>query len=213
MTDLLTCLPDQFTVYITRHATPDRSRYDIPYHTPPGPELTERGRQEASQLGAYLQGCDLGLCLVSPLERALRTGMIAGGDCGVPVEIDQDLAEWRLDENEAAVQARMQRAFIAAAVWSNQNEQALALVSHGSPVLALLRMLGLPVEIVERCRIYDTRNLIPMGGAWRVQRDGNELRLNLVFAPEGVPFPQGMPDTEVVLQVEGEPEGVAESGD
>jgi hypothetical protein len=56
-------------------------------------------------------------------------------------------------------------------------------------VLALLRSLGLPGGIIERCRIYDNRNLIPMAGAWRVERVDGALKMRLVFSPQGVAFP------------------------
>ena len=37
------------TVYLVRHATPDWSLKDIPYHLPPGPPLTSVGDKEAAE--------------------------------------------------------------------------------------------------------------------------------------------------------------------
>jgi broad specificity phosphatase PhoE len=35
-------------IYFIRHATPDRRRTDLSYHTPPGPPLTAQGEHEAA---------------------------------------------------------------------------------------------------------------------------------------------------------------------
>ena len=174
-------VPEGSVLYLARHATPDRSRHDIPYHTPPGPELTERGRQEAAQLGAFLRDAGVQHILASPLERAWRTAHIASEIAGATVELNLDLAEWRLDEVEQQVHQRVCRAFQLAARLS-QKEGPVALVSHGSPTLTLIKALGLPTAEIERHRIYDSRNPIPQAGAWEV-RSG---LLRLAFVPEGV---------------------------
>ena len=45
-------MPQQ--IYLIRHATPDWTRKDIPYHLPPGPPLIEQGLAEAQALAAFL---------------------------------------------------------------------------------------------------------------------------------------------------------------
>jgi broad specificity phosphatase PhoE len=179
-------LPEEFTVYLARHATPDHSRRDIPYAIPPGPELTEQGRQEAAQLGAFLRSLEAARVFASPLERALRTAAIAGTLAGLPVEVNDDLAEWRSEELEREVQTRMERIFSAAAQLSCAQSAPVVLVSHGGPVMAMLKLLGMPSPVADRCRIYDGRNLIPPAGAWRVEKLDGELRIDLVFVPKGV---------------------------
>ena len=59
-------------------------RTDIP--------LTERGERDARELGARLRGLTFTKVLTSPLQRARRTGELAG--FGESAEIDPDLMEW-----------------------------------------------------------------------------------------------------------------------
>jgi broad specificity phosphatase PhoE len=189
----LDLLPERFTVYLARHAMPDRSRVDIPYTVPPGPELTPRGMDEAAELGKYL--CAAGVCFVqaSPFERTLRTAMIAllgyHGAGAPPLEINDDLMEWRNDEIEKTVAERMRRAFLDAARQSARRGAPVAVVTHGGPVLALLKDLGVPADAVDRCRIYDHRNPLPTAGAWRVERMGDGLGIELAFVPREYHLP------------------------
>lgn len=181
--DLLPLLPACFTVYAARHATPDRSRTDIPYHIPPGPDLTPLGRLQAAELGQFLLGAGAVQFYHSPLVRAWDTATIASEICGAPHLLDHDLAEHRLDESQNQVTERVRRAFLQAARFSAENGPSV-IVSHGSPVLQLLRLLGLAPDVVERSRVYDSRNIIPMAGAWRIERDAAGLNMQLVFMPE-----------------------------
>jgi 2,3-bisphosphoglycerate-dependent phosphoglycerate mutase len=213
-------LPQAYTLYLARHATPDRSRYDLPYHTPPGPQLTEKGRDEAAQMGRFLRQVGVRHILASPLERAWRTAVIAAAPPGEPpsvalaetqpeaadraalavegqvlltaedvlVELNVDLAEHRPNESDTQVLARVLRAFDLAAQLSAARGS-VALVSHGSPVMLLLKHLGLPAEIIERSRIYEGRNLVPPAGVWQVCREPAQVSLRLVFVPDGVRRP------------------------
>jgi broad specificity phosphatase PhoE len=187
--EYLATLPLSFTVYVARHATPDRTGVNIPYHLPPGPPLTERGEGEAARLGAFLHKARVTHMLASPLERAWRTACIAGEQARATVELNQDLAEWLPEENERIVMERVRRAFTTASQLSAHESTAVAIFSHGAPVLTLMRGLGLPKNIAEGCRIYDSRNLIPMGGAWRVDRVDGELLMDLAFVPDGLSLP------------------------
>lgn len=54
--------------------------------------LTERGEREAQALSARLRGLSFAKILTSPLQRARRTGELAG--FGEGAEVDADLAEW-----------------------------------------------------------------------------------------------------------------------
>lgn len=190
--ELLKTLPNSFTVYVARHASPDRSRFDIPYHIPPGPPLTERGLAEAAALGEFLRGAGVIHFLASPLERALRTASIAAEICGAGVEQSVGFAEWRPEEFEAGLRERVSTAFLAACQLSARREGPVAVVSHGMPVLTLLKALGLPADVVNRFRIYDSRNLIPMSGAWRVERVDGELTMRLAYLPQGQHMPAGV---------------------
>lgn len=187
--ELLATLPETFVIYMARHATPDRSRIDLPYQIPPGPELNERGLREAAELGAYLHGIGIGPVQASPLERTLRTASVTSEICDTTMEVNPDLAEWRTDEIEKAVQERVQRAFIAAAALSNQRSAPVVLVTHGGPVLVMLKTLGVPLESLNRCRIYESRNVLPPAGAWRVERLDGRLNIEMVFIPSGYAAP------------------------
>ena len=59
-------------------------RTDIP--------LTERGERDAQELSARLRGMTFANVLTSPLQRARRTGELAG--FGAHAEADADLLEW-----------------------------------------------------------------------------------------------------------------------
>jgi probable phosphoglycerate mutase len=65
-------------------------RTDIP--------LTERGEREAQALGARLKGMMFTKVLTSPLQRARRTGELAG--FGESAKIDPDLMEWDYGDYE-----------------------------------------------------------------------------------------------------------------
>ncbi len=139
----------------------------------------------------------------------------------MPLETNPDLAERQPTEYEGLLAERMQRAFRMGAEISAKHGP-LAIISHGAPIMVLLRSLGLPGTIVESCRIYDNRNMVPMAGAWWVERDDGELNMRLAFAPQGnkVPEFQGIsiPKTilaekvESTLEPASEPETEPEAG-
>lgn len=181
--------PSPFTLFLARHGQPDRSRYDLPYHLPPGPQLTEKGQQEAAELGEFLHAQQAAHFMASPLERAWRTAAIAARACDAPLEMSQDLAEWRPEENETTVLGRMQRAIAAGVRLAQAKAAPVVLVTHGGPIMAALKWLGVPAGTVERYRIFDGRNPLPTAGAWRVDNINGELRAQLVFAPQGVVIP------------------------
>lgn len=84
-------------VYLVRHGETawtisgqHTGRTDIP--------LAERGEHAAQELRARLQGLSFAKVFTSPLQRARRTGELAGfGECA---EIDPDLIEWDYGDYE-----------------------------------------------------------------------------------------------------------------
>lgn len=177
-------IPAGCTLYLARHATPDR-RPEIPYTLPPGPDLADRGIAEAGELGLFLAGAGVGSILASPFLRAWHTACIAGEAAGRPVEANQEIAEWRPDETEQLVEARVLTALQVAFALSVETGAPVALISHGGPVMFMLKHLGLSQAELDRLRIYDSRNLLPPAGAWQVTAD----RLQLAFVPEGLRRP------------------------
>jgi len=174
------------TVYLIRHATPDWSRTDIPYHIPPGPPLTPQGEGEAQQLGRFLWEAGVALIYVSPLERAWRTAEIAAGVAGAPIQQEAGLTEWGPEDKAEHVRAR------AWPVWEHvsllsQQVGPVALVTHGGPVGVLLKELGLPDRDLDAYRRrFDRNNPLPPAGAWKASRlpASSAWNLSLVFTPE-----------------------------
>lgn len=187
--ELLIRLPDTYNVYLVRHATPDRSQTNIPYYILPGPALSEAGKQEALGLGQFLNVARVTSITASPFERTRMTMEIAGVIAGAASLVDPDLGERQPNEMEAHVVERMLRSFEAAAHNSYQVNGPVALVSHGLPVMVLLKALGMPGGVAERCRIYDNRNLIPMAGVWQVERANRMLSMRLGYVPKGTRLP------------------------
>ena len=172
-------------IYIIRHATPDWSRKDIPYDRPPGPPLVEQGEKEAVLLGDFIRQQGLKKLYHSPLERTKRTAQISARLAGIEIQEENSLAEWRSDEGDAQVAARM------LLTWENLVREAaqigpLGFVSHGGPVMLLLRRLGMSADVLEfHRRAYDHANPMPPAGVWLAQREdgATDWELSLVFIP------------------------------
>jgi broad specificity phosphatase PhoE len=60
--------------------------------------LTERGKRNARRLRERLAGLVFAKVLTSPLQRAIRTGELAG--FGAAAEVDRDLVEWNYGDYE-----------------------------------------------------------------------------------------------------------------
>ncbi|RPJ52361.1 MAG: hypothetical protein EHM21_00350, partial [Chloroflexi bacterium] len=184
-------LPESFIIYLARHATPDRSRSDVTYHALPGPDLNEQGLGEAAELADFLHEMGVVSIIASPFERTRQTALILKERLGASLDIDPDLSERQPIEPEALVIERMLRAFTIGAQRAAKLGP-LAIITHGAPVLVLLKALGLSPTVLERCRIYDNRNPIPMAGAWRVERLEGLLpqrsgRLEIAISPPAHP--------------------------
>lgn len=196
--DLLSRLPDGSCIYLARHATPDRTRPDIPYTLPPGPDLAEKGQKEAEELGGFLRDAGVTYIFASPFQRTWQTAHLASAVANIPFQPEQDLSEWEPDESEAQVAARVWRGFADLAL-RHTGQGPFALVSHGGPVMLLLKQLGVPAAQIEQARIYDSRNPLPPAGAWLIHKDGDRVILRLAFVPQGNRIPDGL-EAGVVVQ-------------
>ncbi len=178
-------------VILARHATPDWSRRDIPYDIPPGPELTAVGEREALALGEYLRAQGAVRVYYSPLERTKRTAALAASICGAELVESYAIAEWRRNEDEPTVLARMLTMYERASRESAQIGP-VVLVTHGGCVLSLLAHLGVTdVEISHYRGQFDHRNPLPPAGAWMATRHSQSQPwdLRLAFAPNAIqPF-------------------------
>jgi len=174
------------TIYFARHATPDRSRTEFIYHIPPGPPLTQDGLMEARQVGEFFKNAGVKQIYSSPLERCLRTAMIAGEISGVEVEVTYSLTELRPDETPELVRDRLEYA-LKRAQCESRTAGPVALVTHGGPISVLMACLGMDDDTLKKCSVYDHRNPLPPAGVWMAQCNGSgqAWNLSLVFQPNG----------------------------
>ena len=175
------------SIFLIRHATPDWSLKDIPYHLPPGPPLTSQGRAEAYSLGNYLAQASLRQVYASPLERCQQTARIIAELTGAPLETLPALIEWQPGDTDAVALARIWPAFELACHVSEQTAGSVALVSHGGPIGVLLTALGMDAEALKAYRsTYDHGNPAPPAGAWEVNREPGSASWSfcLAFVPE-----------------------------
>jgi broad specificity phosphatase PhoE len=176
-------------IYLVRHAHPDWSRTDIPYHLPPGPPLTPQGLAEAQALADFLYSRGVQKVYSSPLERALHTAQIACARLSVNGEelqpvLTPGLVEWQPNEATSSV---IQRCWpwVATAAAESQVLGPIALITHGGPIAALLTEMGLEASEIEAYKQqFDHGNPIPTAGAWEAQRNGHGWALRLAFIPK-----------------------------
>jgi probable phosphoglycerate mutase len=69
--------------------------------------LTKRGEDNARRLGERLKGLTFAKVYTSPLQRARRTGELAG--FGAVAEIDSDLVEWNYGDYEGKTSKEIQQ--------------------------------------------------------------------------------------------------------
>jgi broad specificity phosphatase PhoE len=159
---------DSHTVYLIRHAQPAslgdaNLRYDIP----PGPPLSAEGRAQAAMAADFLAGHPPTVIYASPLDRALQTGQIVAARLGVPLAIDERLAEHRREEKPEEVAARVAAFWLERVI--NMASNCVALVSHGSPIKFMLAPLG-QVWTADPDRYkFDGGNIVPHAGIWRAR--------------------------------------------
>jgi broad specificity phosphatase PhoE len=181
-------------IYLARHASPDRSRTDLPYHLLPGPPLTEQGILEARELGCFFLNAGVRSIITSPLERCLHTARIAAGIAGIPLSIEPALIEWHPDEKTVDVLERT-RPVISAAYQASLGNAPIALLSHGGPIGVMLQELGMTGEALTRQRVYDYGNPLPPAAAWLAERNEEDQtwKLRLAFVPSKKPLPVSNP--------------------
>lgn len=166
-------------LYLIRHGQPVINTA-IPYHTPPGPELSERGREEAAQAAAFLADKQIEHLFVSPFARTTQTAEVLVDRLGLPVTFTALVQEHGPGESFEQVRARI-RELLAAA--EDSPHARLAIVAHGSPIRAAL--LELSKEKIDLTKhVYAGGNPAPTCGIWHVQfLDEHTRRFELVFKP------------------------------
>ena len=127
--------PVKRQLLLVRHGLPDyrgRQRGD----EPPGPPLSEVGREQARQAGQALKGFAATTIYSSPLTRAIQTAECIRALSFVPLRIESDLKEWHRTESLYEVSERSARWL---ARWVAGPETCAIVVGHASPLLAILR--------------------------------------------------------------------------
>lgn len=168
-------------IYIVRHAAPQQGT-NIPYDRVPGPPLAEVGRGEARAAALYLSHCGLEKLFTSPLDRAMETAAIIAEETGLTSETVEDIREMRNGEPFETVKNRIRdfRGRI-----ENEGAERVALVSHGSPVRAMLHVLSNDTLDLTPYNFHGG-NPSPTAGIWRATRDGTAWKLELIFEPARV---------------------------
>lgn len=172
------------TIFLARHASPDWSRKDIPYHLPPGPPLTAQGVVEAAALAEFLRQAGVQQLYISPLERCIQTAGIIVDRIGAAHKIVPALIEVQPGETTDDLRSRLWPVF-EQAYQSAAADGPAALITHGSPIAMLLSVLGLKSTRLQKYQIYDDKNVLPPGGAWQATQASPEepWGLNPVFPP------------------------------
>ncbi len=165
-------------LYIVRHGHPQQNT-GLAYDRPPGPPLSEVGRAEARLAGMFLAGRGVQRLYASPLERAQGTAQAIAAETGLPVITEPALAEHRHEETFDAVRERI-REFLTRI--EQDPAPGVALVSHGSPIKALLQILSREQIDLSR-HIYPNGNHVPTAGIWHARQGAQEWSLDLVFRP------------------------------
>jgi 2,3-bisphosphoglycerate-dependent phosphoglycerate mutase len=166
-------------LYLIRHGDPARNS-SIPYNTPPGPDLSERGRAEAAQAAAFLRDREVELLFVSPFARTTQTAEVIVDALGLPVTFTALVQEHGPQESFDKVRERMAELLAAAA---DSPHTRLGIVAHGSPIRAAL--LELSKDKIDLSRhVYAGGNPAPTCGIWHVRFvDEHTRRFELVFQP------------------------------
>jgi broad specificity phosphatase PhoE len=174
------------SIYLIRHATPDWSRKDIPYHLPPGPPLTGVGRAEAEALGAFLHAAGVRRLFASPLERSLHTAQIAAALAQAQVQVDERLMEIQPGETADSLRQRLWPVFEMVSADGAAPDSPVGLVTHGGPIAALLGSLGMDAATLATYTRFDHGNPLPPAAAWLVARPNDQApwQWNLAFTPE-----------------------------
>jgi len=177
------------SIYLIRHASPDRVKKSLPYHLPPGPPLTALGRAEAYAVGDFLRNAGVRRLYSSPLERCQETARIACQAADACIEVDERLIEWQPEDTPESVRSRMLAIFKQVVDWNdevNSGRSEIGLVTHGGPIAMLLESLGMEATVLASYRRFDSNNPLPPAAVWRVSQagDGDSWSFELAFMPE-----------------------------
>ena len=165
-------------IYLIRHGDPARDPA-IPYHTPPGPNLSVRGRDEARQVAAFLADKGIEHLFVSPFARTTQTADLIVEALNIPTTFTSLIQEHGPGETDVNVRDRIREVLVGA---HDSPYTRIGFVSHGSPVRAFLHELSRDT-IDLRNHSYAGGNPAPTCGIWHARRLENGWDLQLIFKP------------------------------
>jgi broad specificity phosphatase PhoE len=126
---------DARRLLLVRHGLPDY-RGGKASDIFPGPLLSDIGRAQAAQTADVLAEFHPWQVHTSPLMRAWQTAEVIGQRLGIAVRVDGELREWHRTERLYEVSVRLARWLVG---WLRGDEPCAVVVSHASPLLAILR--------------------------------------------------------------------------
>ena len=170
---------EERTFYLVRHAAPVLG-WPTPYNVCPGPPLSDLGRRQAAELAGFLAAQGVIAVHTSPFARAQETAEAIAASVGCRPVPWPDLSEGAPGEGEDALRARVLRGW--QAIREIEQPGPVAIVTHGSPVKAILHALN-DGRVDLSQYVFDYHNPLPPGGAWRAHWQGERWNLALVFQP------------------------------
>ncbi|MGQ9611995.1 histidine phosphatase family protein [Chloroflexus sp.] len=166
-------------LFLIRHGQPVHNP-SIPYHLPPGPDLSERGCVEARQVANFLADKGVEQLLVSPFARTTQTAEVLVDVLNIPVAFTDLVQEHAPGETFEQVRARVREVLTGLA---DSPYRRIAIVSHGSPIRAFLLELSHD-QIDLSHHVYPGGNPAPTCGIWHVTfANQRACQFDLVFKP------------------------------
>lgn len=165
-------------IYLIRHGQPIHNP-SIPYHTLPGPPLSDLGRAEAKAAAAFLTITNIQHLFVSPFDRTAQTAEAIIDQLGIDATFTQAVAEHAMGESSSDVRTRI------GALLDTLDQgvlQRIGIVSHGSPIKeALMHLSKGQIDLSKH--VYPGNNPAPTCGIWHIRYVNNKRSFTLVFKP------------------------------
>lgn len=165
-------------IYLIRHGQPQHNP-SIPYHTVPGPPLSDQGRAEAKAAAAFLTIAGIQHLFVSPFDRTTQTAEPIVKQLGIDATFTPAVAEHGPGEKNDDVRTRM------AALLDRLDQgvlQRIGIVTHGSPIKeALMHLSKGQIDLSKH--VYAGNNPAPTCGIWHIRYVNNQRSFTLVFKP------------------------------
>ncbi|MCA9985600.1 MAG: histidine phosphatase family protein [Anaerolineales bacterium] len=170
------------TVFLVRHGAPDKKGFTGRYDLPPGPPLSDEGREHAEATGQFLGAQGVTRLYHSPMARALQTSALIASELGLPSRQADEIIEQPRGELRDNLLQRVE------SFWEKrvleQPDETVAAVSHGAPIEYFLQKLtGSDTDADGRKFLSGT----PLGGVWRLERlEDASWHVTLAFDPSGI---------------------------